>query len=449
MNQSKAKELFVRFGLPILICALTMAFSYPFRLSWDAIEIYAPKIDAGYIGDWHSDLFIGECILLKYFVGSLFSECANGIDCVQIASWCSFFIIAIIFSTWVWRLSPNIYFVVTILIFFNIALNFCFRCYAVGLDPICIAPIFMALEFAYRIKYSESALSKYISFFLLLVAIIHLLSFRKNSLVAILPMLYWLIPLQGQRFLRISKGAITLGGALLLYFISTTGVASLLRSEKEYPLIPILASHICTTQALCNEKLDGKLWEPCNFQTVAYQNLYFSKSEYHNGHYHQPSKEIYHELKDSCIAVTWAHPKESLTTKLLHALFFYTDNRCPRCIASYMAQKYPHIPLTGQAFFAQGNAIILFRAFGLLVPLSVAFLCYFKRKQRGAFAKSYDFLFVISSFAMAYALSFAIVTPTPNGRYCLPPFLLSTVLISIGCLTLYKEKIGNPYRKIN
>lgn len=454
MRRNKCNALFLRWFFPLLFLVCALLYSPLFSLSWDARNTYAVMIDADYICDWHSDLFLAECILLKHLLASLCPAYAHGFICVQLVSWFSLACTGFIFAAWVDRLERKSSLYLFLIPIIYGALFFSFFYIEMGLDSICIAPVCVAVEAAWQFKHRAACIGRSVACVVLIVALIHVISFRKNSIIAIVPLIYWLLPCVSCLRRRISRGVLSVLMTLLLYCISVVGCSSALRAEKGYPLIPMLASHICTTLSLSHINIQNALWTPREIDRVYYQEcgqpeiIPISHFEFtkHIGDeaYAQRRFQAYCTLKQQFVEVSLAHPKEAITAKLLHTLFFYTGNYCPDMISDYIMQQYPHLTRSPREFNSTRYLPKLFfmRLLMLLSSLFVVLVCNFKRKKSDGAAHIYDFLYICSLFAFGYLVSFAIVPPSHDLRYTTIPLLLLAFSLPAFAITFVLQKRG-------
>lgn len=454
MSQGIVKKCFFCLFLPILWCLFLFLFGKGFRLSFDALHTYSPMIDTGVICDWHSDLFLFECICLKSVASFLGLACVNGIAVLHIASWCSYMVMLILSTVWIFRFTEQgRKFLFVLPLFYCLSQGFTFLPdMDMTLDIIVVAPAFLSFECAYRIKYCPYPIRRILFALVLVLALLHMVSFRKNSIIAALPLLYWIIPDVGIRLRRIFKAVIAGILSVILYLGSTLLVGSALHSVNGYPLIPMLASHICTTQAFSNQDYHNTIWEPASEKDILTQHVFFPEL-YFTYPYHLPEyvtddtynkrrQEAYRVLKEEVINVTLSNPKEAVVSKCLHAFFFFSSGYIPKFFADEIAICYPHMAYTLKSYQHHtriARRVIVWRIMLIFIASCIAVGSYLRMQYRSKKSDLSDFLLLLSLYSVFYILSFAVVTPSIDFRYNHMANILSSLILPLFLLLLFDK----------
>lgn len=457
MNPNKGKLLCFCILSAVIWCLYLLTYGKGLTLGWDAKHTYALMIDRDFICDWHSDIYIYECILLKRILRHTLSEYANGSTCVCISGWISWVAVLFTGTLWVCRFGKKTPYVFFILPVFWFCLYRIFFGNSLSLDTIFLAPAFLTLELAYQMKCARLKLHKIILLIILLFVSVHLISFRKNAIIAIIPLIYLILPLSFHRFERSIRLISSIGISICVYLMSTMGTGILLHTEKGYPLIPMLASHLSTTQSLRNINYHDAIWETPDtdynlIQSTGFPKLYFTYPfniplKANDRAYHESRRAAYCLLKNSLIHEACEHPKEFLTSKILHICQFYTYGEKPSFMIHYLVRQYPHLkgaPELNQGSFSPFAAIR--RLLILLVSIVGAMMSsYQARKADSASYNEYFFQLLTFSFAAAYLISFAIVSPTVDRRYTIIILALLSIhlpLMLCSCMDHLKRRFS-------
>ncbi len=306
MNQSRL--LWKEYLVSLLIIAVVSSLLLPCipgaggeRMSWDSVTEYSRCIETEKVSNWHSSLFMYECIAIKRVIGLVTGQSMCGVEVLRIA-WCGFSLVMLVFMivlafrlvrhSWVWIMA----FPCCIYLALKITLPHFYQI-GVSLDYyfMCLLWLFLAA----LVEYFNCELKgkRLVWLVVVMIVLLHLVSFRRNSALFV-PVLMGCLLYGAERFRILSWGnkfVVWCGSVAMLLLVAFSGVDAILPASKACPLTPMMESDVRIASifrgeqdefrkqgffAIAGDKAEGKIaafWyndSKCSAEWTAYRDIY-------------------------------------------------------------------------------------------------------------------------------------------------------------------------------
>ena len=399
-------------------------------MSGDAVGAYSRGIESGIVSNWHSSLFIYECIALKKAVMFLLGWNLSGIEVLRLA-WYGFSLLMLVSMLcletrlvrqgWIWGLA----FPCCICVSLKLTL----ADLPVGLDYFFVCLLWLMLAALVEYFSSVSTEKRLVWMTVMLFALIHLVSYRKNSAI-IVPVLAACLLYSVPRFKQLSwpkKLTAWLGSVGLFTIVAFTWVDVLLPVKREHPLIPMMESDVRIASILRGEQdvfrkqgFYTSVGHPAEKGMVAYWFI------------SQVAENKWSEYVNLYIKEWLTHPDTMITSALIQRAQFYCGGENWNILKKVVESRYPIVKENPLAWsFVVSLTPPLRRAFWICLSMVSTVVCailYSKRKIRLPI-----FVVCVSSGVMAivYSCSYLLVVPTPDARYLAPSYMFAVVSVLV------------------
>lgn len=451
-----------------------------FELGFDPLKTYIPQFSSLIpIDDWHSSLFMYEGRMISHIIGLFIGNTAES------GRW-SYMLMYI--SAHAIILSCTVY-----LIYILSTYRFCYIAICIPLsyslvhlyveteghiDLFFCSVCFLLIIFLIYAKYIN--INKFAFYLVLLSISIHLIELRKNSILPIFVIILTILLSFNCKYLRYfylnilpcrkgSRDEASLDGhrannttremkprgklrfilksslysgiiALALYYVATHVTGWIFPVEHRFPLTPMIESDLRISALLRGEgeALRSKLAEVGYTDSEhIFKNRMtaFWAGDWSNGREINTSKII------NLYITNWKnYPRETATAKIIQAVQFINGGITPHLIQSHIEKLYPELNVTPETWMPpRAGATTLRRLFncGLFcLMLILPFGLILAHKKRNKYSMLYTSSWIVIVFCLFYIIGFFIVTPTADGRYLAPIYLLGLPAIIINITEL-------------
>lgn len=471
MKQSNELNLFslavslLFFAISLLYIFSTKQIDFSFLNDRTA---YAYCIDSEIVTNWHSVLFIKEHILLKQFCDFL-GVPVQGKEVLQITYFSLLIFICIVLSLILYKLSSkNCIFFLSFVPFF-IAIYAINSYVSLTLDFYYIALEIAVIALTYLLYKTKTKLYKTGVLLLLVILIIHMGSYRKNSIFSISVIVFYLLPFVFPISKKISSTLRILISSLVALAASFAGNSLLetaTSSVNDYPLIPFLLSDISAVSTLTNEPLPQDFpviyWRGiipptiCNKVGVAGSKCELCntviQTQMKHPHYVTERIKFYESIKSKHIEIFYQHPKDFIMGRIIIITQFYTGGWIPTPLKQFVEHCYPHLALLNSNWTDESHhqqpIVLRFapRLMGILGCILGACLSFYRKQhQKSPVVRVAQMGFLMG---ICYALSFVFAPPAVEHRYLLPVLVIFLTVFPCFLSTLWpKQSIENEEKQ--
>lgn len=399
-------------------------------MSPDAVCAYSRGIESEIVSNWHSSLFIYECIALKKAAAFLLGCDLSGIEVLRLA-WHGFSLLMLISmlcleiklvrQSWIWGLA----FPCCICVSLNLTL----ADLPVGLDYFFVCLLWLLLATLVEYFSSVSIEKRRVWLIVILFVVIHLVSYRKNAAILV-PVLAACLLYSVPIFKILSwpkKLTAWLGCVVLFIIVAFTWVDVLFPVKREHPLIPMMESDVRIASILRGEQdvfrksgFFASVGHPAEKGLVAYWFI------------SQVAETRWAEFVGLYIREWQTHPDTMMASALIQRAQFYCGGENWNVLKKIVEARYPIVKENPLAW----SVVVSLtpprrRAFWIglsLISTVVCIVLYRKRKIRLP-------IFVVCAssgvIAIVYSCSYLLVVPTPDSRYLAPSYMFAVVSVSV------------------
>lgn len=415
------------------------------HLSPDAERFLCKSINSEYVTDWHSSLYLYECILIKRAL-SIIGYSFSPSTIIGISGILSAFITWANMLLWTYWLSRTL--AVYIIIIFPLFILFILSNISIGTDQIFLSFLFTGISFTFippRIKRRH-----YVIFIIIFsFTMIHMLTMRRNALL-ICPIITFLAFNDYFKIIRASIRcflSVILSG--MYYIMATSAISYGFPVLHTHPLVPMMVSEMRTAAILDGTIGNGdnpyadslgngiyvtKLMSTPIFPEANALGCRGEKIKEEQQHWQNILKLYIKTWKKSPRSISCAHT--------IHFFLFLTSNYMPKFIQHLICLHHPHCAID-QEIWKHNNFLrcSVFRIFARLIPLLMPFyLFHIYRKSRSLPISEEDkLLSLFGIIAFLYLLSYAVVTPSADMRYTHASVILGAYVL---CCTFVRYAIS-------
>lgn len=404
-------------------------------MSADAGRYYSRCIESGEISNWHSSLFIYEAIALRklimFLLGKELSGCA-----VLFAVWAG---TTLLMMVAVINLG---YILVNKSLWWCIALPCCvffsFECVE-GVCPVGLDYYFTCLLwclFSAMVSYSvtSSVLLRKCSLFIFLFILLHILQYRKNSVLLVPFVLGWMLYMTNW-FCKKSwwgKCSIWLTCIVVVSFLSLTCTDLILSNKKTHPIMPMLESDLRIASILRNEQVPIKeqgLARYCGGVLVTDNTADSCISAF----WYRIDENRWNDLLGIYVNEWKKHPTTMCAAAVIQRIQFYSGGYSYPFLRDAVETQYPVVRNNENAWRIIAPTVHspMKRLFWLcMAPICVGVGVVF-RKWKVATSATCVTVIISGCLSALYALSYLIVVPTPDARYLAPAHMMSLFSFSV------------------
>lgn len=451
-NENKSKIMQLLPYVVFVFALLCFVFiSCPHRpgavITGDPVFSYAPAIDAEFVCDWHSALYLQECILLKKIL-NFCSLGLTGIEILYVVWYLSAFVIVLLTCVMLFSFRkemkmPLMLYAAALLLLMNMRGAISFLC----IDFHFVAVIVSVLFVMWRAKRTNRKKMQYLWMVAFLLLLIQMVEVRKNAAL-LLPFLFAVeLYIFYPRFSKKCLTLLAVAFSAIFLFSEKYVSEKLFVDQKTYPASVMMMSDLCLAATLRgdSETTHAMLIRETGYQLKKKTRYYradipyfpsFPVNEYDSSHW-EPLKKIYFDA--------WINEFVSMfDARMLQVVQFYTGGYIPEFVIKYYDFRY------GVGNDIRSNLPAAFnykRYFSMLVWLIVAvvsilYTYYLTRKIVNKRATYVDTCVWVSSVVgILYAASFLVVTPTPDFRYRVVCLLLFSLTSSVAFVKLLEKHL--------
>ena len=408
------------------------------RMTYDAVHTYSKGIETEEVTNWHSSLFIYECIALKRIACMLLGRNICGIDVLRIVWGCLSLLMLISMlilgrrlaqQSWVWMLA----FPCCVYLVLNSTLS---HLYPVGLDYYFMCLLWPML--AALVEYCNSGTKRKRLAWLVIVMIVllHLVSYRKNAALFVpVLMAFLLYSAEWFRMLSWGKKLITwCASVVMVLLVAFSGTDVILPVKKVHPLIPMMESDVRIASILRGE-LD-------EFRKQGFISITGEKAErsitafWYGG---SKAKAEWKAYRDIYVEEWKSHPETMMAAAIIQRIQFYCGGRSFSFLKEAVEARYPIVknnPKAWEAWVSLVHDSPCRRLIWICMAPFCALLAHALRRKKCLSVTVYISCAAAAGMAVLYACSYMIVVPTPDARYLAPSYMFALVAASILAVAL-------------
>ena len=424
------------------------------NMSADAAFAYTYCIESENVLDWHSPLFMYECIYLKKLF-SLFGVYINGWLCIRYMAVIHFVLmtLGVAYLTALGCSKSKWCVLFPVLLFVVVYVNG--LCHEWRLDNFFLCSLFPLVASIVAFYRVERRCWKMCLLLLSFVVLWHSCSLRKNALLLVPVYVFSICYVYSNwRQLRIWRKIFFVICISFIYFVSFLGLSNLMfPSLKSYPITPMLISDVRIAYLLRGKADD--LFENENYIRKLPINNYSLGAHWHVVHEkekcevcHDNSK-IFHMHATNPYGIYGEalklYTQEILLAKFIQINQFYCAGWTPPFLRKFIENRYPAMRrdnrITWPGVFRPYR---LANIWGSCILLLITMIYSIKKlKAKGTREGGFNVFYVmIGLCAILYTLSFIIVTPTPDDRYLMPSLSLSHAILIVWLGNWMNERYG-------
>lgn len=408
-------------------------------LSYDAVHAYSWEIEKEVVSNWHSSLFIYECIALKRIVCILLGRIICGIDVLRIVWGCLTLVMLISMivlgrrlaqQSWVWLLA----FPYCVYLGLNSTLS---HLYPVGLDYYFMCLLWPMLAALVEYCNSETKRKRLAWLVVVLIVLLHLVSYRKNAALLV-PVLMACLLYGAERFrmLSWSKKFVAWGiSVVMVLFVAFSGVDVILPVKKGHPLIPMMESDVRIASILRGEQDE--------FRKQGCISITGEKAERSiTAFWYGKTKCEWNALKNIYIGEWRTHPETMMAAAIIQRVQFYCGGHSFQFLKQAVESRYPivkHNPKAWEICVPQVHDLPSWRLLWICMAPLHALLVYALWSKKRLSSTVCIICVGAAVMAVLYACSYMIVVPTPDARYLAPSYMLALVAASVLVGALVEE----------
>ncbi len=447
MNQSNFLHKIAYFTLILFIVGIALI-NCPHRpgaiIEGDAPASYAPAIELRISHDWHSALFLSECMVLKSFI-QLFGANLSGMDVLYIIWYISAIVLifALLYAVQtITTLRKNsIMFICSSIILLAVNLRG-YICY-LYIDFYFAAALSILLTCIYlTAKHHQSMKLRLILGVVFIIILYHIINLRKNAVLLLPLLLYiegkYLFPHYGR--LKHALGSVFIAIGL---FFASNGIAKYILSDcKAYPMSIMLLSDLSIASNLRNdyEAQKNAIIHATGYELRPRQKLFAASIPYASKTLEQKYGDEQYNQLIRLYAHAWEkHTESLLDAKLLQITQFYLGGYTPQFLIKHFEDKYQlkgmmRTELTQQLNWKEMMSISARLGVEVIALIYTLFLLIKLLRKTDSFNKGVLYTMLLAEI---YALSYLIITPTPDFRYQFASTLICTFASAIALNELW------------
>lgn len=417
-------------------------------ISGDPVASYAPAIETEFVCDWHSALYLSECIYLKHIL-QFFGWDVSGLHVLYVTWYITALVIFALLGYWYhvlkrkFRLEIVFDVVCCVLLFANLRGVICF----LSIDFAFTAIFLLSLTLLYLIKqYRYNKKMIFLFGALLLLVLYQMIELRKNAIVLIPFFFYCGILLVVPKSKNWLACICSVFISIAFYAVSQQITQKLFTDQKTYPASVMMMSDMWVAASLRGETetLKSEIVEETGYrveyasQTPKFKACIpyfpaFPVNEY--------GIDNWNRLKEMYIRTWTQHADSMIDSRVLQLVQFYLNGYTPGWMVDVYEKRYN---LEGKihSTYSNRNWKIWVTLYAWIVPMLIMFLyalyllILYVRNKIDDHRRD---LFIGCLFALLYACSYIPVTPTPDVRYKLACILVSCCVSGVVCSLAYRK----------
>ena len=408
-------------------------------MSADSITTYSLIIENENVTNWHSSLFMHECIALKHITYWLTGQLLSGT--------------AVLFGAWVIMTTMMVIAIITLgysLIRSNlwwfIALPCCIilsfihvrYLYPIGLDYYFTCILWCLLAAMVVHFRASSHTSRIVCTCIIIFFLFHLVSYRKNSILFIPFVLGWLLYMTCwfRKICITKKLTVWISVSLIFTLISYSGVDILLPVTKQHPITPMMESDVRIAAILRGEQdafrregilqSTGSITEDC----ISAYWIYL------------PEKS-WDKILTMYINEWKEHPETMIAASIIQRIQFYSGGHNLPFLRKWVESRYPVVkknentwkiitPLySPQSYVPHLKGLLMM----CTAPISIVLASLLLHRKTIA-PEASSTCIIAGSLSFLYAISYLIVTPTSDARYLAPAEMFAILSFALSAISV-------------
>lgn len=432
-------------------------FSFSFKGSGEAADVlinHVPALQVGYVSDWHSSLFLREVALLRQVTAGLTGVTLTPLQTLDVAVYAALVCMLLCLLLWQDALMRHDgrYIVLSPLLAGSFAIFMIFfdRHFVGALDYYFLCVFLVSITSLLFLRSKKRGV-KLVAAFILLLSLLHVVSFRRNALILV-PFLCFgglrlLLPYVGWG--KIMSAGLSIAAAVVF---SASWIGGKLAQQQTHSASVMLVSELRMAALLCGKEQQEAHWlsvhTPLGWPPRTAKLLRAdAENDSPDPQRFDPmgrvplQEEEWQSLVTRYVQMWRHHPLSLATARLILATQFYAGSETAMPIRKLTEMLFPSVRLHPEYWnlpIPGGEPPHLGKQ-GWLWPCGVLlFLAYLRHGLRNhrLGEERWRFLSFVMGLAFLYELSFLILTPAPFYRYHSPFFLLVLFFIPLACVDM-------------
>lgn len=471
MKQSNKSSL-LRHSLLTLFLILSLLFWYSRNglpsyeaatlVTFDTRNIAEMFIGVRALDDWHSALFsyegIGIAKIIYFFTADKLLAKYGTLFIFWIISMCiTYTCLCMWLNKW---LKTHIIYAACGL---PIALLFAVKFNHIGLDTLFFSVILLivTLVIQAREKKEPTLLYKIAISSVLFILLIHMASYRRNSLILIPLIIYFFLPFINKKLGKIAKASYALVGTALCVCFCGPITKAVFPTFHTHPVTPMMASDMRIAITLRGEEHTS---DNPYIQGVSLGHL---TPGVERGTYTLSQAASIQEQEDESWKLfvkryieEWVqHPGDMLMARFIQACEFYTGANLPSGVKQWTESLYPAIKKNPNAWTMPKNndgyllrqpiclSHVIHNYLVLLPAFLLAGIYAWRRNCKIFTLTGSPGNGLMLALSITYALSYLVATPTWDERYLMPSVLMAACVVFPAACSLILTLFGFPKAK--
>lgn len=399
------------------------------RMSHDAVHTYSKSIETEDVSNWHSSLFMYECIVIKRISSLLMGRGICGVDVLRLV-WGGLSLLMLISmlsmgrrlarQSWVWVVA----FPCCVYLVLNKTLP---HLYPVGLDFYFMCLLWFMLAALVEYFGSESKGRRLAWLVVVVIVLLHLVSYRKNAALFV-PALMGCLFYSAEWFRMLSWGKKLVAWCVcvaMALFVAFSGIDVILPVRKAHPLIPMMESDVRIASILRGEQDE---FRKQGFCPITGEKAERSITAFWYGG--SKAKAEWKAYRDIYVEEWKSHPETMMAAAIIQRIQFYCGGHSFQFLKDAVESRYPIVKNNPKAWEAWAPLLHDSPCWRLLWICMAPFCAlggYAVWRKEKLVSPASVICTMSASIAVLYACSYMIVVPTPDARYLAPSYMFALV----------------------
>lgn len=396
--------------------------------SWDAKYYYVNCIESGEVTNWHSELFMYECIFLRWLIHETFGELLSGLEILRVVWWISFFMLSGCVGYVLCCLMNRHKAYLISLFAFPLFITMLIRETPLGLDFFFFCVLVLSLFLLFKYNNVRNIYWKIVVGSILLCLLWHMVSYRKNAVV-LLPLFFYGALMSWNLFEKMPVKRLIVSVVVSIFFVLITFpmVSAFLPVIRQYPVIPMLAS---------DERIILNLHGNQESKDTIFNLPEHSKYTIAASAGGSIREATYKEMGQAYVQLCLNSPQDVLVARSVQIIQFYCGGNTPAVVKMLIERGYPAVSGNKAAwnklkYQQPSDGMVVFRIC-IFVAGIIVLVCGIRVFFNMSSIEKYSLFSVLVS--LCYAMSFCICAPTPDARYlsCSVVIILASIVVLLG-----------------
>ena len=398
-------------------------------MSPDAVNAYAACIESERVTNWHSSLFMYECVVLKHVAAFVCGREFSGTEVLWGVWVATAVLMAVAICVWAYTMLKKGN-------WWSVALPFCIAvtfnrvddCSSATLDYYFVCLLWCLFAVMCMHFQAGQAMCRVFYLVLIFILLLHLVAFRKNFALSVPFVIGWLFyTMDWFRKLQWRKQFVVWSTVAFVFIIfSMTWVDVLFPVRKCHPVSPMMESDVRIAAILRGEqdpyrqrglmKSEGKPEERCI-----------------SAYWVAPPESMWKESLAIYVDEWKRNPETMSAAAIIQRIQFYSGGHRFPCLKDAVESRFPAVRRNENAWNTIAPTVQspLKRLFWLcMAPICVVlgFVCWRREIVSPEICAT---VIIAGSLSTLYFLSYLVVTPTPDARYLAPAHMMSLFSLSV------------------